>query len=257
MSFAEAQRSRYPILARLFAGALALMWAVACGPSRALVYQDTSSQALFGMNKRALVAPLDTVHTRYRDNTRAEPDTQFNDSFLLSAVRRFVAFETAQHYAPVRPENDSSSLLPDVHYSILTGDTAGLDSATARIVRLAQRYQADLVVIAPACTTGHRVYQPQGWRRNTGPGYSRPVEAEGFASCHVQIWSAEGKLLFERVGKATIGKPLLYNLFNGRRGAARRAKAIDEDIVAASRKLYAPPVLRALARATGNAFLMR
>ena len=247
---------RAVFVVRLVPSLMLFAW-MTCAPSRSLIYQDASYQALTGSSKRALLVPLDSLHSRYRDNTRAEPDTQYTDSFLTAATKTFLRFETARLYAPVQMETDSGKMATGFRYSVLTGDTGEADSASARVARVARRYDVDLVIVPYACTTGHRVYQPQGWRGNTGPGYRRPAETNAFASCHVQIWAADGDLLFERIGKATISKPLLYGLFNGPRGRARREEAIEEDVVAASRKLYAPPVLRALAKAASQAFLFR
>jgi len=212
--------------------------------------------ALRGFDRRALVIPLDSLVSRYRDNTQAEPDTQFSDSFLLAAVSTFVRFQTARRVSPL-PAAPAGQTADLPMASELAGEQEQEDSARAAYARLADSAGAQLIVVAYSCSLGYRVFQPDGWRNNAGPGYERPVQATGFARVHVQIRERTGAVVYECVGLSTVNKPLLYRMFNGRRMRARRAEALDGDVVKASQKLYAPPILRAVGRAVARAMPVR
>jgi hypothetical protein len=199
-----------------------------------------------------LVVPLMTIRAQYRDNTQAAPDTQFTDSFLTAAANTFLRFEVARLCEVLPADTLAAALLRE---SALGGDSAG--SLAAHVRALAESSGVDLVVVARACTTGYRVYQPEGWRQNTGPGYARPVESTGFARLHIQILGRDGAPLYECTGRASVGKPLLYGMFNARRRRARREEELRADVVKAARKLYAPPVVRAIGKAARNALPYR
>jgi len=198
-----------------------------------------------------LIVPLTGIRAQYRDNTQAAPDTQFTDSFLIAAANTFLRFEVARVCEPLPADTSVAALLAGA----ASGDSAA--SLAGRVRALAESSGVDLVIIARACTTGYRVYQPEGWRHNTGPGYSRPVESNGFARLHIQIFDREGAPVYECTGKASAGKPLLYGMFNLKRRKARREEELRADVVKASRRLYAPPIVRALGKAARNALPYR
>jgi hypothetical protein len=223
--------------------------------ARRLEYYDPSATAaLHGINKRAVLVPAARVVTSYVDNTQAAPDTVFTDSFLLAAVNTFLRFETTRRHA-VLPAQLAATALPRA--TVLDSAMALGDSARSAAAHLADSLQADLTITVVACSTGYRVYQADAWRNNNGPGYARPIESTGFARVHLQIRDRSGAIRYECIGNATAGKPMLYGLFNGKRARARRDDAMRTDIVKASRKLYAPPIVRALGKAVANAFPVR
>jgi hypothetical protein len=211
---------------------------------------------LAGLDRRALIVPLTHIISSYRDNTQAEPDTQYTDSFLLAAVNTFVRFETARRVNPTGMLHDSAAVrLPQV--SRIAGMPASDGRSDSVFAQLADSADVQLVVVVQACSLGYRVFQADGWRNNSGPGYQRPVEATGFARVQIQIRERSGSIVYECVGYSTVDKPLLYSVFNGRRMRARREEAVHEDVVKAARKLYAPPVVRAIGRAVAKAMPVR
>jgi hypothetical protein len=221
------------------------------------MYVSGAREALVGYSKKALVVPFVGVSTEYRDNTQAYPDTQFTDSFLVLAANTFIMYEAAGYYSPIQPDSTNAIEGTPPRYSVLAGDTADRGAAAEYIRGLCSRFGTDLVIVPHRFETGYKVYQAEGWRHNEGPGYARPVEADGFARVHIQIWDSKGKLLYERLGTARTGKPMLFGMFNGKRSRARRRKTLEQDVVRAARKLYAPPIIRAIGKATKTAMLVR
>lgn len=230
---------------------------VATTEAAASWYQNATAGELAGGSKRVLIVPTLNIHTNYRDNTQARPEVQFTDSFLLATTNTFVRFEAARRYDPLPLSLDSTATAALPRASVLTSDTAAESELRTLVAHLADSADADLVALAIACSTGYKVYQPDGWRNNTGPAYARPTDATGFARVHLQVRARDGRLLYECIGKSSIGRPMLYGVFNGKRSTARRELAMKTDIVKAARKLYAPPIVRAIGRAARAAMPVR
>jgi hypothetical protein len=83
------------------------------------------------------------------------------------------------------------------------------------------------------------------------------VEATGFARVQIQIRDREGRAIYECVGFSTVNRPMLYNMFNGKRRRAKREVALKDDVVKAAKRLYAPPIVRAIGRAVARAMPVR
>ncbi|MBD3241063.1 MAG: hypothetical protein GF331_10800 [Chitinivibrionales bacterium] len=236
----------------------ALLTLVGCATTGRVVYQGDRYEAIAGYDKKALVVPVVAVDTRYRDNTRADPDTAFADSALMAVANAFLRRGSARYFTPLPAMPDS--IAPDMNerFTTLESDSGGDSSAAAAYARrVCEAHGAKVVVVPYTFYAGFQVHQGQGWRRNTGPAYARPVEETGSARMHVQVWRSDGNLLFERVGSAGAGKPMLYGWFNGPRMRARRQEALEDDAVKAAGKLYAPPILRAVGKAVDAALLIR
>ncbi len=235
-----------------------LLTVLACGALRAVqpCLDQSAPGALRGFDRPTAIVPLCSITSRYRDNTQAEPDTQFTDSFLLAAVNTFLRFEVARRLNPLPPLSDSVTK-GFRRVSTFDGPEGLEDSASAAAAHLADSLDAHLVVVALSCSLGYRVYQPEGWRNNAGPGYERPVEATGFARVQLQIRDSNGTVVYECVGFSTVDKPMLYRMFNGRRMRAKREAAMEEDVVRAAKRLYAPPIVRAIGRAVARAMPVR
>lgn len=222
------------------------------------VYYNRAQPLSPGFSKRAVVVPVDSMRTRYRDNTQADPDTQFTDAFLIASANTMLRFETARLFSPVTyGEGDTQTVSSMPRYSVLEGDSADRESSAAFIRDACERYNADFAIVPAGVVAGYRVYQAEGWRHSTGPAYARPVEADGFAEVHVQIWNRDGVLLYESIAVSSVGRPILHRFFGGRRMRARFEEELQEDIVRAASHLYSPPILRALSKATNRALLVR
>jgi hypothetical protein len=228
-----------------------------CAAAGCALYMGAPYDTIVGYDKKALIVPVAAVETRYRDNTRADPDTSFSDSALVAVANAFLRREGARLFTPVPAAADSTVSDSARFFTTLEDGSGDSTAAAAYARRLCEAYGTEVVVLPYAFTAGFRVHQAQGWRRNTGPAYERPVEEKGFARLHAQIWSSDGALLFERIGSVGAKKPMLYGLFNGPRMRARRREALDDDPVKAAGRLYAPPIVRAVGKAVEAALLVR
>jgi hypothetical protein len=197
--------------------------------------------------KRAWCVPLTVISTEYRSNTRGSDDTFFPDSFLVHAANALQSSEASKAFAVAESVCDSTPEVPS--YSVLAADTQGLEQARQCVSDIAARVGADLVVIPRSCTLSYRVYQPSGWRGRSEGAYARPVSYQARTRFHVQIWSSDGRLLYERIGAGNSGRPLLYTWFKRERPG--------DDIVAFAKRFYAPPPVRALYKSIRSALLVR
>jgi hypothetical protein len=64
------------------------------------------------------------------------------------------------------------------------------------------------------------------------------VTFNAYGTAHIQIWSKDGSLLFEKAGKSDAGRPIMYSLFKKRK--------TDEDLAKYAKHIYAPPLVRVL-----------
>ena len=230
---------------------LALLLAAACGAARPkLFYESPQLRDAQLLRAKALVLPVSGMVIRYSDNTKAVPDTLYTDSFLVAATNALLPFEAGRQLL-VLPRPESLSVDSTARASVLAGDTAAMAAASQQAQRLAAASGAQVVVVAYACTTGFTVFQAEGWRggRYESPAYARPIRAYGWARLHVQLWNAAGVLLFEQIGVATSGKPILYDLVKRPRKRPPRRSHVPPDIVTLARKTYGPPTVRAIYRA--------
>ena len=187
----------------------AIAGVIFCTP-RTMVYSTDAFYRLAATHPSAICVPLTALRAEYLDETKSKPDGQFPDSFLLESANAFLLFETMKNFTAAahgtgRP--DSIEAIPFPRYSILEHDTASFAEVSKRIVELAARCSADVVVLPYSCYVKQRVMQAKGWRNGGGPGYDRPVSFSAVTSMHVQIWSRDGRLLHERVGRSDTGKP--------------------------------------------------
>jgi len=200
---------------------------------------------LRSFSKTALCLPVDTLHVHYADNTKALPDTLFNDSFFMEAANGLLAFEVSKNFA-IRQwaptDADSLGLFRHGGFSVLTKDTGSIQAMSHYVAVLAKKYNADLVVVPYACTIRHFTVRPAGWRSDkygTSPGYERPISYTAKTEFHVQIWDKAGMLLYERIGTSNTGRPVFYSFL-------KREKHPDKDIVKYAKRFYAPPLVKSL-----------
>lgn len=220
-----------------------------CSSRKTLVYRGDGAQVLTREGKpTAICLPLQTITTEYYDNTATTPDTQFSDSFLIEAANALLFFEVGKEFelggvpsGPVQPQR---------LYSVLAADTQDLAGTAAFIQSVAESAGTEIVVVPYRCSVRYNVFKPAGWRNDKYENtYARPVSYRAFTQVHLQYWSAEGTLLYERVGKSDTGKPIFYSWF-------KREEPRD-DVVRFARRFYAPPIMRSLLKSVRLALVLR
>jgi hypothetical protein len=211
-----------------------------CSP-QTTVYSTNAAQRLIETHPAALFVPLAAMRVEYIDETKSRPESQFTDSFLLESTNAFLLFEAMRSFASVphdKGKPDSIGRFSGPGYSVLAHDTASRAEVSKWIRKCAARCSVDVVVVPYSCSVRQRVTQTKGWRNTGGPGYDRPVAFSAATSVHIQIWSKEGQLLYERIGRSDTGKPILYSLL--------KKKTPSGDIVEFAKKMYAPPLIKSL-----------
>jgi hypothetical protein len=235
----------HSLVISFFAIALALC---GCAARQASLVNDPGDQ-LSVLSKSALCIPIDTLHVSYFDNTKAIPDSLFNDSFFIEAANGLLSYEVSKrfnimHWTPRAASQDAPDSL-DVFrhcgFSRLTHDTASLALIAGRVRGLSKKYNADLVIVPYACMIKHITVRPAGWRNDefAGPGYDRPISYTAKTEFHVQIWDKNGALLYERIGRSDTGRPVFYSFL-------KKEKHPDKDIVKYAKRFYAPPLVKSL-----------
>lgn len=109
---------------------------------------------------------------------------------------------------------------------------------------MAERHGVDLVLVPYSCHIRHFTFQPRAWR-SQAPNYRKPISYSAKTELHVQIWDAQGKLLFERIGRGETVRPFMYTVF--------KREGPGDDVVRFARRFYAPPLVRSLAEAVVDA----
>ena len=233
------------------------IFACMCGCSVSSVsLVNDPGHLLRNISKTALCLPVDTLRVRYVDNTKAMPDTLFNDSFFMEAANSLMLFEvsknfTIRQWAP--KDSDSIAVFRRGGFSRLAHDSVLIPAVSNYISALAKRYAADLVVIPYACSIKHITLRPSGWRDDkyaASPGYERPISYTARTEFHVQIWDKSGALLYERVGKSDTGRPVFYSFL-------KKEKKPDKDIVKYAKRFYAPPLVKSLYNSIKEALRVR
>jgi hypothetical protein len=208
------------------------------------LYTSDPDAELVDYGSTVCLMPLDSVEIQYSDNTRANPDTLFSDSFFLAAANDLLTYEMKKRFTFRSSSEHAQELarLADtvraLGFSRVGHGNADRQEATSALMRKAARTSGcDLVAVAFSCRLKHVAYQPPGWRGG-GPSYERPVSYRAYGRMHVQIWNKNGVLLHEGMGADDTGRPVLYSLFG--------KKKPENDIVKYAKRLYAPPLVRAL-----------
>jgi hypothetical protein len=235
---------RYLLAACLIACVLARCTA----PAVRLYEPDDGRALLMNPAKCIAVVPITVVRQKLFDNTKALPDTQFSDSFFVEAINGLMPYEVSQHFrlCPAAKPDSAGPLIVG-RYSELTGEKGDRDTAAAQIRGAAARCGADLVAVPFACSIEHHVNQPKGWRNGQGY-YEKPVSYTAETAFHLQIWTNDGRLIFERIGVASTGRPVLYSIF-------KKEKQGAEAIADFARHFYAPPLVKSLYAAMKNAMV--
>lgn len=199
--------------------------------------------------RTVLFVNIDSITTIYLNNTDFAPEIEYNDSFYCSATNNLLLYECSKLFTVKSVLHRSDSTRIPQWSSFV--DTAGDQEITRIAVRnFAQKYDVGYVVIPYSCTLQHSALRRNGWRNNKYNGsYEQPVTYTASTKLHVQIWNRDGKLLFEKIGVGSTGRPILYDF-------AKKRRNNNGDIVNRSNKIFSPPLLRALNEAAHNAMIL-
>ena len=152
-----------------------------CGCSVHSVTQaNDPGNLLLDRSKNALCLPLDTLHVTYVDNTKASPDTLFNDSFFIEAGNSLLLYEAAKNFSIrqwTSEDVDSLSIFRRGGFSRLSRDTVFLTMIAARIAGLAKKYNADLVIVPYACTGFSSCYTNRSCKSHYCQSFTRACNA--------------------------------------------------------------------------------
>lgn len=172
---------------------------------------------------------------------------EFSNSFYLESVNKLITFQISKRFKLIPSDSSTGSVQK---WSKVNGDTTTPVGPVSQMIRdLASSYKADLIVIPYSCEILHKSIQQNGWREGKyGGSYEKPISYSANADLHLQVWDKTGKLIYERIGKGVSGQPLFYSMFK------HKSK---ENIVGYARKVFAPPLLRALNKAVNDAVLFQ
>lgn len=209
-------------------------------PKQLPAYSRIGQQPLGDPSKTALFIQLDSIKTTYINNISPVSYTELSDSFFLETANELALCRTSSIFKFKKNQELNSGKISNrktLHFSILEKDTILKDSVCKEVKEIASINDVDYIIIPYSCEIKYSKLQPESWRNYSG-SYERPVTYTATASFHLQIWSKEGKLLFEKIGYGKNRRPMFYDIF--------KRKKPDEDIVSYAKKLYAPPMIRAL-----------
>jgi hypothetical protein len=213
---------------------------VFCTP-KTMMYSADAASRLSDPTIVALCLPLAKVRVDYIDETKLHPAAEFADSFLLEAANGFLLYESMRAFKmncrQSGREKPCEAFEPG-EFSAFSKDSSRFQEVSKRIRDLAEACSVDVVVLPRSCAIQQRIVQPKGFRGRSGPGYERPLSFSAVTSFHVQIWSRGGQLLYERIGRNSTGKPVLYAFLKKEKPAG--------DIVQFAKKMYAPPLIKSL-----------
>ncbi len=223
--------------------AVCLLLCTHCGSSTKLVYHKDQVHLRKVPPHTAVYIPLD--HVRLTDSSRppAGPDSLGVDSFFVDAANSLLRYELSQNFRMVHVPADSidiKGMRKSLYSRLQPGGSKHGRAPNEVIHSLANTLETDLVILVYECAVRQRIVRPPGWRNDTyhGSYYDRPTSYLAYTSVHVQIWSSEGNILYEKIGKAKTEQPFLYSVF--------KQENPGDDIVRYARRIYAPPLIRAL-----------
>ena len=227
---------------------------ISCSPpSKTVSYLAKDSQLLDDGSIKVLYIPLQEILSEYKDNTGMKPQVELSDSFYVEAANSLMMFGLSNRYKSIIPQPQQSDSLYNFNllfrkkWSQVNGDTCSPDSFSARIRNLAALCKADLIFVPYSCHINQSASRQNGWRSNKYSGsYERPVIYNANAKFHLQAWDKTGKLVFERIGTGNTGRPIFYTYV--------KHQQPGDNIISYSRKIFSPPLVRALDKSIKNAF---
>jgi hypothetical protein len=230
---------------RQWIAAVVLLPLFFCSPIP-LVYTADSFGSTQVRGAPALYVPLEMVAVEYHDNTRARPEKQFDDTFFIDAANGLALYELSRIFQVLEgPDSlrDSLRSLCRFRYSRIDSSRDSLPRVAALVRAAAKLSGADFVVLPYACSIRHSVIRQPGWRNDKYESghYERPTEHAARARFHIQVWTNDGEILYERAVSAVTREPFLYSMFK----QAQKGR----DIAVYARKYFAPPMVKALSKA--------
>ena len=228
-----------------------------CAVQTARIYKNCDIDEITGLSKKALIVPVFKISTNYSDKTRSQPDTVFPDSFLIESLNSIILFEAGRYFTPVKysgTDFNPTAVGPRPYASVLLNDTVNIGIASEVVKKIAGESGAALVIVPYQCEIEHAVVRPRGWRNDKYENtYARPTAYLAKSSFHVQVWSNDGKILFERIGNAAVEKPMLYTMM---KKLNERKKNPEKDIIKTATRFYSSPIIKALYKSVQMAFYL-
>jgi hypothetical protein len=211
------------------------------------IYKSQQGVIVDQYPRTALFVDLDTITTKYTDNTALLPEIEYSDSFYCSATNNLLLYECSKLFnvkqVLTSPESDSVPKL-----SSFSGNSNNTNIQKI-ISTIAKKYDVGYVVIPYSCILQHTALRRSGWRGGKYSGsYEQPISYTASAKLDVQIWNRDGVLVFEKIGVGLTGRPFLYDTI-------KKKRSESGDIVKRSKKLFSPPLLRALSESAHNAMI--
>lgn len=111
--------------------------------------------------------------------------------------------------------------------------------------RLLTNYNCEGMVIPVVCSLEEYTVKRKEWRNGKySSSYKQPVDNIAHVMFHVTVINRAGDVVYDATGTSKKKKPILYSLFKKRRK--------ERDTESLSKKMYGPPMLRALRDAVYN-----
>ena len=219
-------------------------------PVQQLVFRSSESTMRSDVPRTLLFIPIGTITSQYLDNTTLLPEIELSDSFYCDAANNLLLYECSRVFTVKNVQGTDSSNHID-RWTSFSNDTTGKGCAVLSIRQHTEMAGVEYAMVVYSCGIKHTATQQDGWRQGKYSGaYERPVAYLASAYIHAQLWNKEGVLLFEKRGTGSFGRPIFYNTMK------KRGRNKSADVVNYSRKLFSPPLLRALSKAARNAMML-
>lgn len=229
------------------------VFVLSSSPAKTLHYV-ADSNILNDTSLTILYLPLKSIKSEYIDNTSLKPEVEYSDSFYIEAANALVLFELSRIFKVTdqHPDSTGNKKVPqkEEYWSNLVKSETSEDTISELIAGIAKEFNSDLVAVPYSCSIKHSAVRQKGWRGGKYEGsYVRPVTYSANAQFHVQIWSKDGKLLYEKIGLGAAGRPIFYSMF--------KKRTPDASSPTFARKLFAPPLAKALKEAIRKSLEVR
>lgn len=211
--------------------------------------QNNQVSTILDGSKKQLIVPLRNIQSDYIDNTTKLPQIEYSDSYFAEVSDKIVFQRLSKSFKSVEiliDSNDINKIYSAIQWSKNENKLKFTDTFQSIVKEIAAKYSADFVVIPGYCFLKYKTIHQKSWRdARAGSSYERPVSITAFVEYNIQFFQKDGLLNREGNGKAKSEKPLLYSLL--------KKKKFENKIVENSRKVYAPPLLKALSKSIDNA----
>jgi hypothetical protein len=214
------------------------------------VYINDSENALNNASATITVIPITDISVNYHNSTDVDYEKQFADSFFIESANDLIHYECTKYFSladngetPTKDPLDSLGILGGLKCSRLNKDSVDFETFSNNMKSVAIKYGTDLILVPYSCSINHIISQQKGWRGLSST--AGPVKYSARARVHVQIWTKDGTLLYEKIGTANTGRPRLYTVF--------RKRKMDRGIVSYAKNLFSSPLVKSLFKAIEKA----